>query len=206
MLRLNMANKDKVYRSYEKIADWFDSVRMQDLSFEKPYLDMVTTHIKPNGKILDLGCGTGLPVAKYFVDAGFQVTGIDGSQNMIEKAKRYVPKATFYVQDMRHLCLEEKFDAIVLWHSFFHLPADDQKLMFAVLEKHMNPAGILLFTSGHEAGEVWSDNGGENLYHASLSTSEYKELLEKYNFEVITHKIEDANCGDATVWVAKYQR
>jgi hypothetical protein len=50
---------------------------------------------------------------------------------------------------------------------------------------------------------VWSDNGGENLYHASLSTNEYKELLEANNFKVLIHTIEDPECGDATIWIAQ---
>ncbi len=199
-----MSNKDKVYEDYEKIADWFDTVRMRDLSFEKSYLDMVINLTKTNGKILDLGCGMGEPVAKYFINNGFQVIGVDGSSKMIEKARRYIPQAEFYVQDMRQLNLGEKFDAIVLWHSLFHLSQDDQRMMFSCFKAHMNLDGILVFTSGDKAGEEWSNNGGENLYHASLSPAEYQELLELHHFELITHKIKDPDCGDSTVWVAKY--
>jgi SAM-dependent methyltransferase/GNAT superfamily N-acetyltransferase len=190
---------------YEKIADWFDTVRARDLALEKPYLDKVAGKTKPTGKVLDLGCGMGEPVTKYFVDKGFQVTGIDGSFKMIEKAKRYVPGATFYVQDLRRLHLEEKFDAIILWHSFFHLTQNDQRTLFPCFAAHMNPGGILLFTSGYEEGEVWSDNGGENLYHASLSPIEYRELLKSHSFSLIMCEIEDKNCGGATVWIAKYE-
>lgn len=197
-----MANKDKVYEDYEKIADWFDHVRMRDLELERSYLDIVAVQTKPKGKILDLGCGMGEPVAKYFIDKGFQVIGVDGSSKMIEKAKIYVPQAKFFIQDMRHLCLEEKFDAIILWHSFFHLPHNDQREMFKRLEDHMALGGILLFTSGDEFGEIWSNNGGENLYHASLSSAEYQRLLQAHNFELLMHNIKDENCGD--VWMAKY--
>ncbi|MBP9777980.1 MAG: class I SAM-dependent methyltransferase [Rickettsiaceae bacterium] len=199
-----MANKDKVYEDYEKIADWFDNVRMRDLSFEKPYLDLVASHTKKAGKVLDLGCGMGEPVTKYFIDNGFQVTGVDGSINMIEKAQRYLPQAKFYVQDMRDLKLQEKFDAIILWHSLFHLSAEDQKLMLKIIAQHINPGGILLFTTGHKEGEVWSDNGGENLYHSSLSPTQYQELLRSNYFKLILNKIEDPQCGDATVWLAQH--
>jgi hypothetical protein len=44
-----------------------------------------------------------------------------------------------------------------------------------------------------------------NLYHASLSTLEYNMLLDTHHFGVIKHVIEDASCGDATVWVARYR-
>lgn len=64
-------------------------------------------------------------------------------------------------------------------------------------------AGLLIFTSGPEYSEVWSDNGGHDLYHASLSTEEYKQILMDNNFKVLVHKIRDPECGEATVWVAQ---
>ena len=76
--------------------------------------------------------------------------------------------------------------------------------MFTIFEQHCNLGCLLLFTSGPDAGEVWSDNGGQNLYHASLSTLEYKKILTTHHFEVLEHVVEDKNCGDATVWVARY--
>lgn len=199
-----MTKKNNVYESYEKIADWFDAHRSRTL-FEKPYLDMAIAYLNPHAKILDLGCGMGEPIAKYLDDKGFQVIGIDGSQKLIDMARRRVPNATFLIGDMREIELEQTFDCIIAWHSFFHLSQDDQRAMFPLFEKHINPGGILIFTSGPDAGEVWSDNGGENLYHASLSTEEYNMLLAAYHFEVITHVIEDEQCGDATIWIAQYR-
>jgi len=84
------------------------------------------------------------------------------------------------------------------------LPQEDQRGMFKTFEKHINPGGILIFTSGPEAGEEWSNNGGEYLYHDSLSSEEYQQLLKKYNFNLIIHNIRDENCGGATVWLAQY--
>jgi hypothetical protein len=76
--------------------------------------------------------------------------------------------------------------------------------MFKLFEKHLNANGILLFTSGTELGEAWGMNGGENLFHASLSTDEYAKLLNKHNFKVLKHIISDPNCGHANIWMAKH--
>lgn len=62
---------------------------------------------------------------------------------------------------------------------------------------------MLIFTTGPEYGEVWSDNGGHELYHASLSTEEYEQILTNNHFKVLVHKINDPECGGATVWVAQ---
>lgn len=196
-------NKDNVIETYEKIADWYDKHRSREL-FEKSYLDMAICRMPPNSKVLDLGCGTGQPIAEYFIEKGFQVTGVDGSKAQIEMAKVRVPGMKCFVSDMRQLDLHEKFDCIIAWHSFFHLPKDDQRAMFKIFEDHINHGGVLLFTSGPDEGEVWSDNGGEQLYHASLSPAEYTRRLNEHHFTVTAHNIEDENCGGATVWVAQY--
>jgi len=74
---------------------------------------------------------------------------------------------------------------VIAWHSFFHLSQSDQRAMFKTFANHLNNGGILLFTAGPDAGEIWSDNGGENLYHASLSPDEYKALLKQHNFTLL---------------------
>ena len=193
-------NKDKVYQSYDKISTWFDEARSRDL-FEKPYLDLAISYLKPNAKILDLGCGMGEPIGKYFIDKGYQLTGVDGSSKLIDLAKARFPKAKFMVGDMREINLSEKFDLVLAWHSFFHLSKDDQRLMFKIFEEHLNLGGILMFTSGPSEGEVWSDNGGEMLYHASLSPEEYKKLLAEHHFELIKNTLDDE--GGAYIWIAR---
>ncbi len=195
--------KDNVHEAYNKIAKWFDEHRSREL-FEKPYLDLAISYLKPKAAILDLGCGMGEPITIYFIEKGFSVTGIDGSKELIELAKSRLSNGKFIVSDMRNLDLEEKFDCIIAWHSFFHLPQEDQRNMFETFKNHLNTNGILIFTSDTEAGEVWGDNGGENLYHASLAPDEYKQLLSHHGFSLIKHTVEDESCGGATVWLAQY--
>lgn len=195
-------NKDNVYHSYDKMFNWFDEHRSRDL-FEKPYLDLAISYLKPEAKILDLGCGMGEPIAKYFLDKGYQLTGIDGSSKLIDLAKNRFLKGQFMVGDMRKVSLKEKFDLVLAWHSLIHLSKDDQGSMFKIFENHINTGGILMFTGGPSDGEVWSDNGGEMLYHASLSPEEYKKLLAEHHFEIIKYKLNDEECGGACVWVAR---
>ncbi len=196
-------HKNNVCLTYETISDWYDQHRCKDL-FEKDYLEKIIKQLPPKASILDLGCGTGQPIAEYFIQKGFDVTGVDGSQAQINKALQLVPEMHIICDDMRYIHLEKQFDCIIAWHSFFHLTQDDQRAMFAVFKQHIKPGGLLVFTSGTSASEVWSDNGGEMLYHASLSKEEYQSLLTKHHFEIVLHKVEDPDCGNATVWVAKH--
>lgn len=79
-------NKNDACKTYEKIADWMDEHRSRTL-FEKRYLDRTIAYLKPKATVLDLGCGTGEPIGQYFIDVGFQVTGVDGSTRMLEIAR-----------------------------------------------------------------------------------------------------------------------
>lgn len=201
---MEKGERKNVYKVYDKIGSWFAENRAADL-VEKAYLNDILEHLTAGAKVLDLGCGDGKPILEYFIKHGINVLGVDASTQMIELAKANFPTTGFLLKDMRELDLEEKFDAIIAWHSFFHLPAGDQPDMFAIFKRHLKPDGILLFTSGTERGEIWSMNGGENLFHASLATAEYQTLLLENEFKVLRHKINDPDCGCANVWMAQYK-
>ncbi|MGZ3755697.1 MAG: class I SAM-dependent methyltransferase [Mucilaginibacter sp.] len=198
----NGERKD-VYKVYNKIAGWFSENRYTGL-LEKNHLDGLIERLPVDGTVLDLGCGTGKPILEYLLSKNLNVTGFDASSEMLEIAKTNFPSTELILQDMRLLDLNRKFDAIIAWDSFFHLPAADQPAMFAIFERHLNPNGILLFTSGPEHGEAWGMNGGENLFHASLDREEYINLLKKHHFKVLKHTVNDPDCGGATIWMAEY--
>ncbi|MGB9991810.1 class I SAM-dependent DNA methyltransferase [Massilia sp. SM-13] len=189
---------------YDGIADWFDRTRTREL-IEKPYLDLLVQMLKRGASVLDVGCGTGEPILRFLVERQFRVTGVDASAAMISIAAGRFPEARLMVGDMRELALDETYDAAILWHSLFHLQHEDQRAMFAALARLLNPGGVLMFTSGSEYGETWSDNGGAMLYHAALDLREYRSLLEANRFEVVKLAVDDAACGGATVWIARRQ-
>ncbi|WP_316801516.1 class I SAM-dependent methyltransferase [Pedobacter frigidisoli] len=195
--------RENVYLVYNKIAGWFSENRPTEL-IEKAHLDDLVDHIPADGHVLDLGCGTGQPILQYLISKNLKVTGVDASKEILSIARKNFPESEFLLEDMRHLHLNQKFDAIIAWHSFFHLPINDQPAMFELFEKHLNINGILLFTSGTELGEAWGMNGGENLFHASLNTENYSQLLKKHHFEVLKHVVNDPDCGHANVWMARF--
>lgn len=196
-------NKDNVYQVYDEIIDWFDNARTKDLTMEKFYLNFIQKYLPLKSKILDVGCGTGVPIAKFLINSGYIMTGIDVSKKMIDLCKQRFPKEKWLLADMRILDLNEKFDAVIAWQSFFHLSHEDQRSTLKSLGSYVEQNGLFIFTSGPEYGEVWSDNGGHELYHASLSTEEYRQILIDNNFKILVHKIRDPECGEATVWVAQ---
>lgn len=189
-------------KAYDPIAPWYDKNRGREL-LEKKYFQYVVDRCTKGSSILDLGCGMGEPIAAFFIAEGFKVTGVDCSRNLLELCQTRFPSHRWLHSDMCALDLDETYAAVLAWDSFFHLTFDEQRSMFPVFQKHTALGGILIFTSGPEHGEAWAVNGGQDLYHASLSASEYEELLTKHGFKVITHVVNDPDCGRHTVWVAE---
>ena len=188
---------------YNTIAMEFDRDRNKSL-MEGDYLRAVLSRISRHAEILDLGCGSAEPIARFFIESGCRVTGVDAAPAMIALARERFPAMTWLERDMRSLDLGRRFDAIIAWDSFFHLTADDQRSMFPVFERHVAPRGLLLFTSGPKAGIAIGRIYGRELFHASLDVAEYERLLGAHGFEVLLHRIEDPECGDHTVWLAQH--
>ena len=189
---------------YQRHADKWDQDRGKTL-FERPWLDRFSTALAPGLPILDLGCGSGEPMARYLVDQGHAVMGVDTSPGAIDLCRRRFPDQRWLVADMRTLALPDRFGGIVAWHSFFHLTPDDQRAMFPISARHAAPGAAVMFTSGPEHGERIGEYHGDPLYHASLAPAEYEALLAANGFRVLSYVPEDATCGGATVWLTKFK-
>ena len=113
---------DKIIDLYQRNAQDWDKKRGRSL-FEKPWLDRFLALVKSKAMILDLGCGTGEPIARYFIESGHDVTGVDSSTNMIGFCKDRFPHQVWHVADMREISLPLKFDGIIAWDSFFFTSA-----------------------------------------------------------------------------------
>jgi SAM-dependent methyltransferase len=61
------------------------------------------THLPPNAHVLDVGWGTGKPIATALAAAGHRVTCIDISDAMVELSRKVVPSGAIEVADMRDL-------------------------------------------------------------------------------------------------------
>jgi SAM-dependent methyltransferase len=198
------ANAAKVVELYERHAKTWDEERGRYL-FEKPWLDRFLTLLPKKGSILDIGCGSGEPIARSFIEQGYEVTGADSSPSLIDLCLRRFPMQRWIIADMRELCLNVRFDGIIAWDSFFHLCPEDQRKMFPIFRMHAAPNAALLFTSGPSGGEVLGEFAGEPLYHGSLDGAEYRELLDRNGFSVLSHAVEDPTCGHRTVWLVRLQ-
>jgi SAM-dependent methyltransferase len=196
---------DAVIDLYQRHAATYDGLRGK-LLIEGPWLARFRALLAPDATFLDIGCGTGQPIARHFIEHGHAVTGVDSAPAMIALCKARFPESTWQVADMRYLALGHRFGGLIAWDSFFHLTPADQRGMFKVFANHAAPGAVLMFTSGPARGEAIGRFEGEALYHGSLDPQEYRALLAENGFAVIDHVVEDQSCGGHTIWLARAER
>ena len=196
---------DDIVGLYQRHAGAWTDARGTRL-IERPWLERFSQLLPPAAAVLDLGCGSGVPIGRNFVDLGFSVTGVDSAPEMIGMFKSNLPDQVAIVGDMRALKLDQCFNGLLAWDSFFHLAHDHQRAMFAAFHEHALPRAALMFTSGPALGEAIGTLEGEPLYHASLDSAEYRMLLDDNGFDVVAQVTEDATCGGRTVWLAQHHR
>ncbi|MBX9698619.1 MAG: class I SAM-dependent methyltransferase [Acetobacteraceae bacterium] len=174
-----------------------------DRLIEGAWFDRFHDLLPERGSVLDLGCGSGMPIAGHLIGHGHRITGVDTAPGLLALCRARFPDKVWIGADMRGLVLGRQFDGVLAWDSLFHLRHDDQRAMFTVIGSHAAPDAVLMFTSGPAHGVALGSYGGETLFHASLDPAEYRALLAAQGFTVAGHVAEDPDCGGRTVWLAR---
>jgi len=190
---------------YRRYAWRWDADRRGSDWNDRAWHEAFLSELKAGNSVLDLGCGGGEPVARFLVECGMRVTGVDSSSEMVTLARDRMPEQEWIVADMRRPALDRRFDGILAWDSYFHLAHEAQRAMFEVFERHAAERAVLMFNTGPEQGEAVSTFtfNGEQLYHASLAPAEYRSLLERHGFEVVRHVANDRRSAGRTVWLCR---
>lgn len=134
----------------------------KDYAAEAGYVDRLIQKFQPGARtILDLGCGTG-EHDFILAEKGYNVIGIDHSEEMLTEAKKHVPFLnpsitkflTFHHGDIRYVRLGRTFDAVIaLFHVMSYQPTNsDLKHAFKTAAVHLKPEGVFIFDCWYGPG------------------------------------------------------
>jgi len=115
-------NLDAVRDSFDAMAEAYAQAFRDELNrkpFDRGRLDELVAATRPDGRVLDLGCGAAGHIGRYLADRGLAVTGVDFSEQAIEVARRLNSGMTFQVADIRGLPFVD--DSIAAISSFYCL-------------------------------------------------------------------------------------
>ena len=138
-------------KDYAKYYDLFNQAK--DYKNEADFLEEVFKKYGNVKKILDLGCGTGLHT-KELLERGYEITGLDLSEEMIDIAKKRNPSAKFHIGNMNNFNLSNKFDAIICMFSALGYLTENKQLedFFISCRDHLKDNGLLIL-------DVWNGLG-----------------------------------------------
>ena len=180
-------------------SDWIADRGTVLTDADRAWLDRFTAGFSPGDTILDVGCGSGRPIAAALLERGFRVTGIDASARLIAHAAADLSSGRFVQADMRSLDLGQTFAGVLAWHSLFHLSPEDQRRTLPRLLAHCAPRATIMFTSGPALGSLVGDWRGEPLYHGSLNPQDYEAALSEAGFSVASA----ASADGGQAWLAR---
>ena len=177
-LRAN--RRDLVRRGYDAISRAYRSdggaanerIAEHTDDYER-WVDDLAHLMAPRARVLDLGCGAGVPATKLLAERNFDVLGVDISAVQIERARKLVPEATFEQADMvtwEHA--PASFDAVVSFYALIHVPLQDQRVLFPRIRRWLRPGGYLLAIVGFERWTGVEDYFGTAMFwdHADRET------------------------------------
>lgn len=138
-----------IFKDYAQYYDYFNLEK--NYKSESLYIDKLIKRYSDNTKkILDIGCGTGLHDIELS-KLGYDVIGIDISEDMINIAKSNAAKAGCKVEFLKDVnkqfSLDEKFDTVI---SLFHVMSyqttlEQRNEIFSLVEKSLKTGGIFIF-------------------------------------------------------------
>ena len=126
-----------------------------------PMLDRLVLRLLPKrARILDLCCGDGR-IARALNKRGFDITGLDGSEQMLTYARKLAPEVPFHLADARSFKLPDPFDAVIsTFDSLNHvMTRRDLYKVFRNVYASLNEGGYFAFDVNREEAyrDLWSN-------------------------------------------------
>lgn len=136
-------------------------------------------------RVLDLGCGPGVPFASTLSDMGFRVHGVDTSAEMLTWAADAAPKASFELKDMRDAAPKARAHGVVANCSVLHLPRKEHGAMFAKIFSWLEPGGVFLLGGlDGDVDGVESEWLGQPFFHSYYPLAKTAALIEAQGFQI----------------------
>ncbi|MBI5000080.1 MAG: class I SAM-dependent methyltransferase [Euryarchaeota archaeon] len=176
---------------HEKIVqDGYDKIgkRYQDLGKNRAIseLDELTKLLPSHAKILDAGCGTGIPDTKYLHDSGYNVVGVDFSDEMLRVAKENLPHVTFIKQNITELDFpDNSFDGLISFSVIIHIPREKHKPLFQQFHRLLKPDGILLVSMAWSEWEEIGEFCGEKMFWSHYKPETSLQTIKDSGFSII---------------------
>jgi|GEM_PF-1555555 len=188
---------DKLTERYTRERERFDNWRE---------VKAFSSRLPENGKVLDAGSGTGIPIAAYMVRSGFEVVGIDLSSAMVSTARNNVPGATFQQMNMAAIDLPpDSFDGLISCYAIIHVPREKHAAIFQSFHTVLKPQGVMLVSVASWAWEEIADYLGVGMYWSHYDPRKTESLITMAGFDIEFGRSVESG-GEKHHWVLAHKR
>ncbi|MGB5035333.1 MAG: class I SAM-dependent methyltransferase [Blastocatellia bacterium] len=182
--------------SYNAIAEAWDDARSKFSGREREYLEQFLDGLPVPSSLLDLGCGTGRPIAEYLLERGNRVTGVDQSREMLAIARDRLPSGTWIEQRIEEFDSAERFDGIVCWDALFHIERSLHETLIRRMARMLVEGGRLILTFGGSDHPAFTDTMfGETFFYDSHPPEVELNLLRAAGFEFLISEFTNVPTG-----------
>ncbi len=187
-----MASEDRS-NGYEEIAPAFIAGRGSDRN--KTGVSVVSDWsraLPPAATVLDLGCGTGVPISQALIERGFRVYGVDASPKMIAAFRSRFPTVPLQCAAVEDSDFFGRiFDGVAAWGLFFLLASPVQHQLMRKVAAALRSGGRFLFTAPRQNCS-WADllTGRTSI---SLGYNAYRDALAAAGMPLIGTCLDDAD-------------
>lgn len=172
--------------SYDAIASSWDGARVDFYGRERDYVDALLDGFPVPSRVLDLGCGTGRPIAARMLALGHDVTGVDQAEALLAFARERFPAACWVHAAIEDFATAETFDAIVCWDALFHIERARHAELFGRFASWLRVGGRLMLTFGGSDHPAFHDTMfGETFFYDSHPPETALALLAAAGFRPI---------------------
>lgn len=195
--------REIVKRGYETCAR--DYAESRDQFQNESYLQDLAQRLETGARILDLGCGSGKPIDAFFLAKGFNVTGVDVSEEQIRFAQQALPSGKFIQGDMSDVDLPpESFEAIVSFYAIFHIPREEHAALLRKAWGLLRLGGYFLLTMGTGEWEgTEEDFHGTKMFWSHYGREKNLQLIREAGFTVLSEEIDTSGGEEHVIVLAR---
>jgi SAM-dependent methyltransferase len=157
--------------------------------------------LRPGARVVDLGCGAGIPATRELATCGLQVLGVDFSAVQLRRARRLVPDARLIQADMTALALRPaSADAVVSFYALIHVPVAEQQALFGRIRDWLRPGGYFLATVGATQWTGTARYHGADMFWDHADTGTYLQWLQAARLTPVWHRyVPDGDSGHTLI-------
>jgi trans-aconitate methyltransferase len=180
--------------AYDAIAARWDASRTAIRPKEAPWIARFTAALSPHARVLDLGCGTGRPIARHLVACGHRITGVDQSAAMLALARARLPAESWVLAALETFVPPPSpgFGGAIAWDALFHVARSHHAVIFARVRAALSAGAPFALTVGGSAQPPFTDTMFDHTFAYDSHPPEIAvALVEAAGFEIVARDFLD---------------